>query len=154
MLKKAQATDKAIWIKLNREFMEFEIQDDNLWNHIDKSKDEELGEFFDEALETPELITIFMIEDRGKIVGFANLMTIYSVWSEGRALIIDDLYIDTRSRGRGLGRQTMKEIENYARSHGYKRLQFQSEETNPQAKAFYTKIGYTPAAMSFYMRYL
>ena len=81
-------------------------------------------------------------------------MTIYSVWSEGCALIIDDLYIDTRSRGRGLGRQTMKEIENYARSHGYKRLQFQSEETNPQAKAFYTKIGYTPAAMSFYMRYL
>ena len=154
MLKKAQATDKAIWIKLNREFMEFEIQDDYLWNHIDKAKDEELGEVFDEALETPELITIFMIEDRGKIVGFANLMTIYSVWSEGRALIIDDLYIDTRSRGRGLGRQTMKEIENYARSHGYKRLQFQSEETNPQAKAFYTKIGYTPAAMSFYMRYL
>ena len=154
MLKKAQATDKAIWIKLNREFMEFEIQDDNLWNHIDKAKDEELGEVFDEALETPELITIFMIEDRGKIVGFANLMTIYSVWSEGRALIIDDLYIDTRSCGRGLGRQTMKEIENYARSHGYKRLQFQSEETNPQAKAFYTKIGYTPAAMSFYMRYL
>ena len=134
--------------------MEVEIQDDNLWNHIDKAKDEELGEVFDEALETPELITIFMIEDRGKIVGFANLMTIYSVWSEGRALIIDDLYIDTRSRGRGLGRQTMKEIENYARSHGYKRLQFQSEETNPQAKAFYTKIGYTPAAMSFYMRYL
>ena len=154
MLKKAQAADKAIWIKLNREFMEFEIQDDKLWNHIDKAKDEELGEVFDEALETPELITIFMIEDRGKIVGFANLMTIYSVWSEGRALIIDDLYIDTRSRGRGLGRQTMKEIENYARSHGYKRLQFQSEETNPQAKAFYTKIGYTPAAMSFYMRYL
>ncbi len=154
MLKKAQPIDKDAWVKLNRAFMEFEIQDDNLWNNIDKTRDEELGKVFDEALETPKLITIFMIEDQGEIVGFTNLMTIYSVWSKGLALIIDDLYIDEGSRGKGLGKQTMEEIENYARSNGYKRLQFQSEETNPKAKAFYTKIGYTPAAMSFYMRYL
>ena len=96
---------------------------------------------------------IFAMVD-GTEVGFVFFYHTFPAYLGKGGIYIDDLYIDTRSRGRGLGRQTMKEIENYARSHGYKRLQFQSEETNPQAKAFYTKIGYTPAAMSFYMRYL
>ncbi len=50
MLRKAQAVDKADWIKLNREFMDFEIQDNNLWNNIDLAENEELGEVFEEAL--------------------------------------------------------------------------------------------------------
>lgn len=154
MIRTAEGRDKQSWIRLNREFMEFEIQDDNLWNHIDKAKDDELGEVFDEALERPEHITIFMIEDNEDIIGFANLMTVFSVWSEGFALIIDDIYIKSEKQGKGLGRKAMEEIENYARSKGYKRLQFQSEETNPGAKAFYTALGYEPAAMSFYVRYL
>lgn len=154
MLRIAEEKDKRSWIKLNREFMEFEIQDDNLWNHIDKAKDEDLAEVFDEALNKPEHITIFMIEDEGETVGFTNLMTIFSVWAEGFALIIDDLYISSAYQGKGLGRKTMEEIENYARRKGYRRLQFQSEETNPGAKAFYTKLGYKPSDMSFYVRYL
>ena len=38
-----------------------------------------------------------MIEEDGEVIGFANLMTIFSVWSEGYALVIDDLYIRTRN---------------------------------------------------------
>src|SRR5699024_5824967 len=93
MLRKATTNDKTQWVRLNREFMEFEITDNNLWNQIDKAKDEELAEVFVEALENPEHITIFMIEEDGEVIGFANLMTIFSVWSEGYALVIDDLYI-------------------------------------------------------------
>ncbi len=134
--------------------MKFEVQDDDLWNHIDEAKDEDLENVFEEALKNPQHITIFMIEYNDNIVGFANLMTIFSVWAEGFALIIDDLYIDPQYQGKGIGRQTMEEIENYARIKGYKRLQFQSEETNPDAKAFYRRLGYRPASMSFYVRYL
>lgn len=154
MIRAAEGRDKQSWIKLNRDFMDFEIQDDNLWNHIDKAEEDDLGAVFDEALKNPQHITIFMIENDGEVIGFANLMTIFSVWAKGRALIIDDLYIDSRFQGRGYGRQAMKEIEDYARKSGYERVQFQSEETNPGAKAFYMALGYEPAAMSFYVRYL
>ena len=112
MLKKADAKDKLSWVRLNKEFMSFEVQDGELWNHVDEAKDEELADVFDEALKKPE------------------------------------------HQGRGYGRQVMKEIEDYAREKGYKRLQFQSEETNPAAKAFYRKLGYRPADMNFYVRYL
>ena len=154
MLRKATFTDKALWVRLNREFMEFEITDNNLWNQIDQAKDEELAEVFSEALENPRHVTIFMIEDEGEVIGFANLITIFSVWSEGYALMIDDLYIRDDKRGRGIGRQVMKEIEDYAHKSGYRRLQFLSEESNPQAGAFYRKLGYKPVAMNFYARYL
>ena len=38
MLRKATTNDKTQWVRLNREFMEFEITDNNLWNQIDKTK--------------------------------------------------------------------------------------------------------------------
>ena len=155
MLREADAKDKLAWVRLNKEFMNFEIQDGDLWNHVDEAKDEELANVFDEALKKPEHITILMIElPNGDVIGFANLMTIFSVWAGGFALIIDDLFLVPEHQGRGYGRQVMKEIEDYARGKGYKRLQFQSEETNPAAKAFYKKLGYQPADMSFYVRYL
>lgn len=154
MLRIAEIKDKADWIRLNREFMDFEIQDNNLWNNIDKTENEELGEVFEEALKNPENIVIFMIEKDGKNIGFANVIKIFSVWSEGFALAIDDLYISDEYQRHGYGRKVMEEIEDYARRNSFKRLQFQSEETNPGAKTFYQKIGYKPVAMSFYMRYL
>lgn len=154
MLRLAEMKDMTDWIRLNREFMDFEIQDNNLWNNIDLAENEELAEVFAEALKSPENIAIFMIEDDDKTIGFANLVKIFSVWSEGFALMIDDLYLADEYQGRGYGTKVMKEIEDYARRNNFKRLQFQSEESNPGAKAFYTKIGYRPAAMSFYVRYL
>lgn len=155
MLRKAEAKDKAIWVKLNKEFMSFEVQDGELWNHIDEAKDDELVEIFAKALDNTRHITIFMIESPyGEVVGFTNLMTIFSVWAGGFALIIDDLFILPEQQGKGYGKKVMQEIEDYARELNYKRLQFQSEETNPQAKDFYKKIGYQPADMSFYVRYL
>lgn len=154
MLRLAEKKDKRDWIRLNREFMDFEIQDNNLWNNIDMAETEELAEVFEEALQRPENITIFMIEKDREVIGFANLMTIFSVWSEGYALVIDDLYITPKNQRKGYGRAVMKEIEDYALRNGYKRIQFQSEATNPGAKAFYTKLGYKPVNMSFYVRYI
>lgn len=94
MLREADEKDKLVWVRLNKEFMNFEIQDGDLWNHVNEAKDEELGDVFDEALKKPKHIRIFMIESPdGDVIGFANLMTIFSVWAGGFALIIDDLFL-------------------------------------------------------------
>ena len=116
MLREADEKDKLVWVRLNKEFMNFEIQDGDLWNHVDEAKDGELADVFDEALKKPKHIRIFMIESPdGDVIGFANLMTIFSVWAGGFALIIDDLFLAPEHQGRGYGRQVMKEIEDYAR---------------------------------------
>jgi len=146
--------DEKIWIQMNREFMDFEIQDGQLWNNANEGSDDELQRTFSEAMAHPELVTLMLIEIDGEPVGFANLMTIFSVWAHGKALILDDLFIREAYRGHGLGKEFMLYLEDYARGNGFRRLQFQSEYSNPGARAFYGKLGYKSADMHFYVKYL
>ncbi|MBQ6900820.1 MAG: GNAT family N-acetyltransferase [Firmicutes bacterium] len=145
--------DKGCWIAMNREFMAEEIQDDGLWNNTGQTGDEQFANTFTEALESEEMISLMIFEEDGKPVGFANLMTIYSIWTHGKALILDDLYLCPEVRGKGYGRQTLAYIEQFAKERRCKRLQFQSEVTNPNAMEFYIAQGYSPADMKFYVKY-
>ena len=151
-LKKANLRDKDNWVSLNKAFMKYEIKDDGFWN---SPMGNALEETFDMALKNKELITLFMIEnEEGKCIGFANLMTIFSVWSNGKGLILDDLFITEDCRGRGYGKEVMNKLEEYAVKEGYKRFQFQSEDTNKEAYEFYTKLGYSSEDMKFYIKHL
>ena len=145
--------DKVCWIDMNREFMAEEIQDDSLWNSTGQTDDEQFSHTFEESLESDDLISLLIFEEDGVPVGFANLMTIYSVWAHGKALILDDLYLRPDVRGKGYGKQALGYIEKFAAERGYKRLQFQSEATNPNAMEFYVSQGYSPADMKFYVKY-
>ena len=145
--------DKDCWIAMNREFMAEEIQDDGLWNNTGQTGDEQFAATFTEALESGELISLMIFEEDGVPVGFANLMTIYSVWTHGKALILDDLYLRPDVRGKGYGRQALAYVEQFARRRGCKRIQFQSEVTNPNAMEFYISQSYSPADMKFYVKY-
>lgn len=145
--------DQENWIVMNREFMAEEIQDDDLWNGTGQADDEQFSHTFTEALDSDDLISLMIFEEDGVTVGFANLMTIYSVWAHGKALILDDLYLRPNVRGKGYGKQALEYIEGFAAERGYKRLQFQSETTNPNAMEFYVSQGYSPADMKFYVKY-
>ena len=146
--------DGNIWIKLNRSFMAEEIQDAELWNDTGSAGEEQFEETFRKALDAEDMIGLMLFEEDGEVVGFANVLTIFSVWTHGKALIIDDLYITEKNRGRGFGRRALELIEDYAREKECRRMQFQSELTNPDAMEFYKAVGYTPADMKFYLKYL
>jgi len=145
--------DKDCWITMNREFMAEEIQDDGLWNSTGQTGDEQFTHTFYEALKSEALISLMIFEEDGKPVGFANLMTIYSVWAHGKAMVLDDLYLRPEARGKGYGRKALAYIEEFAQECGCRRLQFQSEVTNPNAMEFYISQGYSPADMKFYVKY-
>lgn len=146
--------DLTCWTAMNRAFMAEEIQDDGLWNNTGQTTDDQFAMTFSEALESDALISLMLFEEDGVPVGFANLMTIYSIWTHGKALILDDLYLDPAVRGKGYGRKALEFIETFAAGRGCKRLQFQSEVTNPNAMEFYISQGYSPADMKFYVKYL
>ncbi|MFA7660917.1 MAG: GNAT family N-acetyltransferase [Anaerovoracaceae bacterium] len=153
-IRKCEAKDEKIWITLNREFMDFEIQEDGVWNNTQDEPDTIFMNTFREAVNNPELVTLFLFEQNETIMGFANLMTIYSIWAHGKALVLDDLYIREEYRGKGFGKEAMKFLVTYGRIKGYKRLQFQSEFSNASAMTFYKKLGFTPVDMHFYIKHL
>lgn len=133
--------------------MDEEIIDDELWNNTSKEDNERFYITFSKALNSKELISLLMFEKNGRPVGFANLMTIFSVGSYGKALILDDLYIVLEERGKGYGKKALQFIEEFANERQYKRLQFQSEFANRNAKEFYIAMGRTPTDMKFYVKY-
>ena len=100
------------------------------------------------------MIRLLIFEEDGVPAGFANLMIIFSVWSHGKAMILDDLYVREDYRGKGFGGQALAYIEKYAAETGCRRLQFQAKRNNVRARGFYESKGYQPAEMCFYMKYL
>lgn len=145
--------DYAIWQKMNWDFMAEEIRDEELWNSTNQSSDEEFRQVFFDGLNSKDKISLLLFEDEGRVVGFANLIYIFSIWAKGKALILDDLFISPEYRGKGYGRRSVELIEQHAKDCGCKRIQFQSETTNPNAMSFYIAIGFTPSDMRFYVKY-
>ena len=89
--------------------------------------------------ETPRF-EILLAELDGRVDGFALFFHNYSTW-EGRAgLFIEDLFVRTPARGRGLGRRLLAAIARVARERGCPRIDLNVLDWNP-ARAFYRRIG-------------
>lgn len=146
--------DCTVWIKLNREFMSEEVNDNEFWNEADQISDDDFREVFMAGLQAEDQAKFLLFEEDEEPVGFANLMLVYSVWSHGQALIIDDFYFMAGMRGRGYGRRAMELVEDFARSEGCKRIQLMADLNNTNALEFYKAIGYQQADMKFYVKYL
>jgi GNAT superfamily N-acetyltransferase len=155
MIRFCNANDEVEWIRLNREFMAEEIHDLSFWNEIEKTSDVLFAATFRNALENPDHIKLLLVEnEEGDAIGYANLMVLFSVWSHGQALEIDDLYIVPAERAKGIGSDTIKFCENYAKGNGFKRFQFKAEENNKGANHLYKRLGYVSEKMDFYVKYL
>lgn len=152
-IRECEFNDIDLWIKLNEDFMKYEITDEVFWNETLSVQKENLRNIFVEALENKENIKLMMIENNGDVIGFINLMIIFSVWAGGKALILDDLFIIEEYRNMGFGKVVMNSLECYVKDNSYKRLQFLSEISNKSANDFYKKLGYEFQSMNFYMKY-
>ena len=148
MLRLCKQQDKEAWIKLNRAFMLYEYQEENAWENPLNSN---LEEDFHPAMESDALLFLLEEED---VIGFMNVQVFYSIWAHGKVLFLDDFFIKDRYRRKGYGEKALKELEDYGRKHGYKRIQLLSEKTNPAAGKFYRRNQYKEQELSLFIKYL
>lgn len=154
-IRKCTAADKAIWVKLNKEHMDETLGGGNLyWSETKERGIQKLEESFDLALEKDPAIILLLFEKDGEVVGMANLNAIYSVWSTGEALIVDDFFISEEYRGKGLGQEGLVLVEKYAMDNNYRRIQFHSIVEDEGIVKVWEDYGYQPTDMKFYMRYI
>jgi ribosomal protein S18 acetylase RimI-like enzyme len=153
-IRAASAEDEVAWVRLNQDFMR-EVADANpAWGTLKVPSAEDLGRVFREALAAPESIRVFVARMDGEIRAYANTWTVYSVWSGGLALTVDDLYVDPARRGHGIGEALMKHLEAYALERGCRRMQLHAEATNDRAQALYRKLGMHGEGMVFFRKNL
>ena len=79
---------------------------------------------------------IFVIEHNGKIIGTFRLKR------KEEEIVLARFAINKQYRGKGLGKQMMKAIEQIARELGGKKLTLETYESVPYLGKFYENLGY------------
>ena len=151
MIRKCRLEDKKDWVKLNKQFIEYEYKDENVWNSPLKFGN--LEEDFELILNDTSTI-LFAIIEKEKMIGFMNIQCFYSVWSHGKVFFLDDFFIEENFRGKGYGEKALKDLQEYAKKIGIKRIQLMAENTNPKAIEFYKKHKFNEQEIHLFLKYL
>lgn len=77
---------------------------------------------------------------KGAIIGFASFFFAYYSWS-GKALYLDDLFIQQAYRKQKAGKRLLDEVIRYARTSDCKKVRWLVSNWNSNAIAFYKKMG-------------
>ncbi len=86
--------------------------------------------------------TILVAQEDCTIVGMVSGQLIVSTAEGGPALLVEDLIVETSRRGRGIGRQLLLHIGNWAYSQGASRLQLLADRDNHTGLRFYSVTGW------------
>ena len=75
--------------------------------------------------------------DDGVIVGFTTYNLQNSTWSENGHCYLEDLFVDSTVRGKGVGRALIEHVKNYAIENKCSRLYWNTDEDNATARKLY-----------------
>lgn len=81
-----------------------------------------------------------LAEDQGQLLGFAIYQHHPSTWVMGDDCYLEDLFVTPSARGQGVGRALIGDVTHIARAKGWKRLYWNTDETNETARRLYDSI--------------
>ena len=97
---------------------------------------------FGEFVSDESLGRAWIIWDGDKAVGYVVLTLGFSFEYGGRDAFIDELYVDEKHRGRGIGRQMMDFVAEQAREMGVNAVHLEATHNNEPAIELYRRAGY------------
>jgi ribosomal protein S18 acetylase RimI-like enzyme len=93
-------------------------------------------------LANPSLGRAWLFKDGGAAVGYFVLTLGFSLEYGGRDAFVDELFVATSHRGRGLGRRALEVIDEACRELGVRALHLEVENDNVPAAELYRKNGF------------
>ncbi len=97
---------------------------------------------FELLLENPSYGQAFLIQDGEVIHGYLLLSYVFSFEFQGRVAILDELYLASSARGKGLGKAAVEYAQEYAREIGCTKMFLEVEPHNERAQLLYKKLGF------------
>lgn len=122
--------DKARWLELFKEYIIF---------YKSKLSDEQF-ELTWKRINSEFNINGLVAEIDGRIVGFTHYIFRPSTWAVEDFCYLEDLYVDPKVRGGGVGRALIKAVEDIAIAKGSKRLYWTTAEDNVVARKLYDQV--------------
>lgn len=97
--------------------------------------------FIGERLARGESV-VFLAEAAGDALGFTQLYPSFTSAGMARIYILNDLFVASEARGRGVGAALLRHAAGFARGEGAVRLALSTEKTNAAAQALYEREGW------------
>ncbi len=79
----------------------------------------------------------------GEIVGYATTLYQYSLWANGVAATVSDLFVKQDIRKSGVGRRLIKHALNVAASRGARSVGLSTNEMNIASSRIYESLGFS-----------
>ncbi|MDR3713486.1 MAG: GNAT family N-acetyltransferase [Puia sp.] len=127
-IRKASKQDFPAVLDLFREFAVFQKTPEKM--HIT----------LEELSEDERYFQCFVAEKEGRIAGFASFFFAYYSWT-GRAVYLDDLYVQEDSRKYGIGKGLLFAVIEFAKENRCKSVRWLVSRWNTNAIEFYRSIG-------------
>ena len=126
-------SDKARWLELFKEYVIF---------YKSKVSDEQF-ELTWQRIHSDFNMYGLIAELDGQIVGLAHYIFRPSTWEVEDFCYLEDLFVDPKVRGAGVGRALISELEKIATAKGSKRLYWTTAPDNEVARKLYDKVAIT-----------
>ena len=120
------------WAK--QALLKYDIKQENLSNLTPEEFTEKVIEIT--SLKPPEGL-ILVLDVDGEAKGMGRLSKL-----EDKVAEINNMFINSKYRGKGYGKQIFKELENMARVYGYSTLRLDTGPHNEAAQHVYRKMGF------------
>ncbi|WP_299381169.1 GNAT family N-acetyltransferase [uncultured Kiloniella sp.] len=75
------------------------------------------------------------------VAGYASFTWNYSIWSGGRYMNIDDVFVWNQFRGQKVGENLMLAAQDLCKTKGVERLRWEVQQDNHKAIKFYQRLG-------------
>ncbi|HEY2866426.1 MAG TPA: GNAT family N-acetyltransferase [Pyrinomonadaceae bacterium] len=120
-------------IRLMREFAEYEKLIDSFEVTAEKLTDVLFGQ--------RKVADMVVAAETSAPVGYALFYPYFASFRGQRGLYLEDIYVSTEFRGRGVGERLLRAVAMAAVERGCERIDFQVLEWNEPAISFYEKVG-------------
>lgn len=85
---------------------------------------------------------LWVARDPDRVIGYLAVTLGFSLEYRGRDAFIDELFIEDRARGQGLGRRALEIAESYCRERGVNALHLEVEHHREAALELYRRSGF------------
>jgi GNAT superfamily N-acetyltransferase len=127
-IRAAQPADKQRWLVLWQGYLDF----------YKTELSTEQSELTWQRILNPEFnMKCALAIDDGAIVGFTTYNLQNSTWSENGHCYLEDLFVDSTVRGKGVGRALIEYVKSYAIENNCSRLYWNTDEDNATARKLY-----------------
>jgi PhnO protein len=132
----------------NLQIRKIQIQDlDFVYKSICELENEELDfelfkEIFNENIANPNNLYL-IAENENEVVGFISFHTQNLLHHNGRVGEIQEFFINQKYRGKGIGRQLIEKILQYAEEHKLKSIEVTTNKRRVENVLIYENLGFT-----------